>query len=585
MSPTCEAQGVRRGEQFAVTRADNARAAAEDSLEDYAFRYVPRTFRRWSAGAIGVTALGSIAFLADFSIGASVGIEHGTNNAVLGILFASITIFIVGLPIAYYAARYNIDLDLIARGSGFGYYGSSITTVIFAVFTCIFFALEGAIMAQGLHIALAIPLPIGYLISTVVVIPIVIYGMRALERLQFWTTPLWLALALLPLLWVIVSDPDAVSAFVTFTGASDGALSFQAIAGSAAVCFALTPQLAEQIDVIRAMPPRTRLNRRSWWASLLFAGPGWVLFSGIKQVIGVFLAVYLITRVDPDLGMRAAEPVRQFIALYESIMPEWLAIGLALVLVVVAQVKINVTNAYSGSLAWSNVYTRLTKTYPGRTIFIFFNGAIALALMWMDVFSLISFVLSLYANVVMAWLVTIAADIAINKHVLHISPKYPEFRRGMLRDWNPVGLVSVGLASLLSLAAFAGLLGEGLQPFSVLIAIGVAAIATPLMAVATRGRYYLRRQTDGIASPILDADGNPSGERLRCHVTGYTFERPDMLTSAERGAHGETQYVSSLALTLDDSDRYVLPAEPTSRRSQPPTRTAEVTGTQRGRGG
>ncbi|MEU8663736.1 hypothetical protein AB0C31_44635, partial [Actinoplanes philippinensis] len=28
---------------------DNARAAAEDSLEDYAFRYVPRTFRRWSA--------------------------------------------------------------------------------------------------------------------------------------------------------------------------------------------------------------------------------------------------------------------------------------------------------------------------------------------------------------------------------------------------------------------------------------------------------------------------------------------------------------------------------------------------------
>ena len=257
------------------------------------------------------------------------------------------------------------------------------------------------------------------------VIPIVIYGMRALERLQFWTTPLWLALALLPLLWVIVSDPDAVSAFVAFTGESDGAVSFEAIVASAAVCFALTPQLAEQIDVIRAMPPRTRANRRSWWASLLFAGPGWVLFSGIKQVIGVFLAVYLITRVDPGLGQQAAEPVRQFIALYESIMPEWLAIGLALVLVVVAQVKINVTNAYSGSLAWSNVYTRLTKTYPGRSVFIFFNLAIALALMWMDVFSLISFVLSLYANVVMAWLVTIAADIAINKHVLRISPIYP----------------------------------------------------------------------------------------------------------------------------------------------------------------
>lgn len=571
--------------QFTVSRADNARAAAEDSLEDYAFRYVPRTFRRWSAGSIGITALGSIAFLADFSIGASVGIEHGTHNAVLGILFASITIFIVGLPIAYYAARYNLDLDLIARGSGFGYFGSAITTVIFAVFTCIFFALEGAIMGQGLHVALAIPLPIGYLISTVVVIPIVIYGMRALERLQFWTTPLWLVLALVPLLWVMVSDPSAVSAFVTFPGDSDGAVSFQAIIASAAVCFALTPQLAEQIDVIRAMPPRTRLNQRSWWASLLFAGPGWVLFSGIKQVVGVFLAVYLITRVDPTLGQRAAEPVRQFIALYESIMPEWIAIVLALILVVVAQIKINVTNAYSGSLAWSNVYTRLTKTYPGRSIFIFFNLAIALGLMWMDVFSLISFVLSLYANVVMAWLVTIAADIVINKHVLRIAPVYPEFRRGMLYDWNPVGLLSVGLASLLSLAAFGGVFGEGPRPFSVLIAIGVAVAATPTMALITRGKYYLRRQTDGIASSMLDADGNPSGERLRCHVTGYTFERPDMLASAERGMYGETQYVSSLALTLDGSDRYVLPAEPLSRESGPPQRKPPPTGRKKRKGG
>ncbi|WP_435749282.1 purine-cytosine permease family protein [Microbacterium sp. PMB16] len=561
--------------KLTASRAGNARAAAEDSLEDYAFRYVPRTFRRWSAGSIGVTALGSIAFLADFSIGASVGIEHGTGNAVLGILFASLIIFIVGVPIAYYAARYNLDLDLIARGSGFGYYGSSITTVIFAVFTCIFFALEGAIMGQGLHVVIGIPLPLGYLISTVVVVPIVIHGMRALERLQFWTTPLWLGLALLPLLWVIVSDPDAVQAFVGFTGASGGDVSFEAVIASAALCFALTPQLAEQIDVIRAMPPRPRSHRRSWWAWLLFAGPGWVLFSGIKQVIGVFLAVYLITRVDPALGQRAAEPVRQFIALYESIMPEWLAVGLALVLVVIAQIKINVTNAYSGSLAWSNVYTRLTKTYPGRSIFIFVNLAMALALMWMDVFSLISFVLSLYANVVMAWLVTIATDIVFNKHVLRISPIYPEFRRGMLRDWNPVGLVSVGLASLLSLAAFAGLFGDDLRPFSVLIAIGVAVITTPVMALVTRGRYYLRRQTDGISSPMIDVDGNPSGERLRCHVTGYTFERPDMLASAERGPHGETQYVSSLALTLDDSDRYVLPAEPPSRRSHSPKKLVE----------
>ncbi len=82
------------------------------------------------------------------------------------------------------------------------------------------------------------------------------------------------------------------------------------------------------------------------------------------------------------------------------------------------------------------------------------------------------------------------------------------------------------------------------------------------MAIITRGRYYLRRRSDGILTPILDEDGNPSGERIRCHVTGYTFERPDMLVSGETGPHGEVQFVSSLALTLDESGRYVLPPEP-----------------------
>ncbi len=551
------APGVR-----AVERGGDARAAAEDSLEDYAFRYVPRSFRRWSALSVGGTALGSIAFLADFSIGAAIGLEHGTTNAVLGILLASVIIFLVGFPVAYYAARYNLDLDLIARGSGFGYYGSIITTVVFAGFTCIFFALEGAIMAQGLEVAVGIPLPLGYVISTVVVIPIVIFGMRALERLQFWTTPLWLALALVPLIWVVFTQPDSVTEFLEFTGASDGSVSFSAVVASAAVCFALTPQLAEQIDYIRVMPPRTAANSTSWWAAFVFSGPGWVIFSGTKQVIGLFLAVYLVTKVDPSLTDRAVEPVKQFLGMYRSLLPDWVALALALILIVIAQVKINVTNAYSGSLAWSNVYTRVKKRYPGRTVFVLFNLVIALALMLLDVFSLISFVLSLYANVVMAWLVTISADIVINKHLLRLSPRFPEFRRGMLHDWNPVGLVSVGLASLLSLLCFAGMFGPEMKPFSVLVAIAVAAIATPLMAILTRGRYYLRRASDGIPTPILDGNGNPSGERLRCHVTGYTFERPDMLASAEPGPRGEVQFVSSLALTLDESDRYVLPPEP-----------------------
>src|SRR6202035_843342 len=131
--------------------------ATRETLEDYTLRFAPRSYRRWSAGVVGISALGGIAYLADFAIGANIGISYGTTNALWGIAIFSVVIFATGLPLAYYAARYNIDLDLITRGSGFGYYGSVVTKVIFATFTFIFFALERLDHGAGSQAGIAHP--------------------------------------------------------------------------------------------------------------------------------------------------------------------------------------------------------------------------------------------------------------------------------------------------------------------------------------------------------------------------------------------------------------------------------------------
>jgi len=41
------------------------------------------------------------------------------------------------------------------------------------------------------------------------------------------------------------------------------------------------------------------------------------------------------------------------------------AVAVTVIFVIVSQVKINVTNAYAGSLAWSNFFARLTHSHPG----------------------------------------------------------------------------------------------------------------------------------------------------------------------------------------------------------------------------
>src|SRR6185437_14379768 len=250
-----------------IAEADlDTMTATKETLEDYTLRFAPRSYRKWSTRVVGISALGGIAYLADFAIGANIGIAYGTTNALWGILIFAVVVMLTGFPLAYYAARYNIDLDLITRGSGFGYYGSVLTNVIFATFTFIFFALEGSIMAQGLQLGLGIPLWAGYAVSTLMVIPLVIFGMKALAKLQVWTTPLWLILFVIPMAYLLISHPDSVETFFAYQGADgDGAPSFASMMLAAGVCLSLMAQIAEQIDYLRFMPPRTDANRKSWW--------------------------------------------------------------------------------------------------------------------------------------------------------------------------------------------------------------------------------------------------------------------------------------------------------------------------------
>ncbi|MFJ3880174.1 purine-cytosine permease family protein [Streptomyces sp. NPDC090077] len=533
--------------------APAAGQAVKETLEDYTLRFAPRSYRRWTPMVVATTALGGIAYMADFSIGAGIGLAHGTGNALVAIAVAAVVIFVTGFPLAYYGARYNIDLDLITRGAGFGYYGSVLTGVIFASFTFIFFALEGAIMAQGLELGLGLPLWLGYAVSTLMVIPLVVYGMKALSRLQVWTTPLWLLLMVGPLVYLIANDFGTVDRFLSYAGTDgEGAVNTASVMLGAGVCLSLIAQIGEQIDYLRFMPPKTEANRRAWWTAVVMAGPGWVLLGALKQAIGVFLAVHVIAEVGPAA---APEPIQQFRGAFEEMMPSWTVVPLAVALVVISQIKINVTNAYSGSLAWTNAFTRVTRHYPGRMVFVLVNLAFALALMEADMFSFLGGVLGFYSNCAIAWVVTVATDIGVNKYLLNLSPRRPEFRRGMLHAVNPVGVVAFTTASGLSIALYFGLLGDALQPYSPVAAAVIAFAVTPLMAVATKGRYYLRRTDDGIAEPLLDPEGNPSGVTLDCHVCLQPYERPDLAACVAHDA-----VVCSLCLSTDQAGEHVLPA-------------------------
>lgn len=521
---------------FRIRRDYNA-WVADESMEDYALRYTPRSFRKWSEWRVGNTAFGAVSFLALEAIGGAIALNYGFSNAVWAILVVGVITFLTGLPISYYAARYGVDMDLLTRGAGFGYLGSTLTSLIYASFTFIFFALEAAIMALALQMYFDIPIAWCYLISSVLIVPMVVRGITLISKLQMWTQPLWGVLLLLPYLAVAWKNPQAYADFTGLSGRTSGDSGFNPLmfGAAATVAFSLVVQIGEQVDFLRFLPEKTAVNRKRWWAAVLLAGPGWIVPGMLKMLGGAFLA-FLVLQQHQSM-VQAVEPTQMYLAGYAYVFdnPAWV-LAATVLFVVVSQIKINLTNAYAGSLAWSNFFARLTHSHPGRVVWLVFNVLIAVLLMSLGVFQALEKVLGLYGNVAIAWVGALVADLVINKP-LGLSPPGIEFKRAHLYDINPVGLGAMLSAATLAVLAYAGVFGPHAEAFAPFIALGTALLVSPLLAWLTRGRFYVARQPQ-----VLGA----SGQVLRCTVCENRFETEDMAHCPAYGAA-----ICSLCCTLE----------------------------------
>ncbi|HKO88907.1 MAG TPA: ATP-binding protein, partial [Burkholderiales bacterium] len=518
-------------------RRDYNTWVADETLEDYALRFTPRAFRKWSPFRVANTAIGAVSFLALEAIGGSIALNYGFTNALWAIVVVGLIIFLTGLPISYYAARYGVDMDLLTRGAGFGYIGSTITSLIYASFTFIFFAIEAAIMALALQMYFGLALPLGYLLSSLAIIPLVTHGITLISRLQLWTQPLWLVMLILPFAAVLYKDPDAFNRVTQLTGRTAEAVGFNALlfGAAATVAFSLIAQIGEQVDFLRFLPERTAKNRKAWWLAVLTAGPGWII-PGVLKMLGGALLAFLAFEHGID-ALKAMEPTQMYLIGYSYVFSDIsVALAATALFVIVSQVKINVTNAYAGSLAWSNFFARLTHTHPGRVVWLVFNVLIAVALMVLGVFGALEHVLAVYSNVAIAWVGALVSDLVINKP-LGLSPKHIEFKRAHLYDINPVGVGSMCIASLLGMSAYLGAWGAWMQAFSPFIALVTAFICVPAIALLTRSRYYIARQSKALAS---------AGQNVRCCICEHEFESEDM---AHCPAYGGP--ICSLCCTLD----------------------------------
>ncbi len=498
---------------------------ADQTLEDYALRFTARQGRKMSIERVAMTALGATAFLALESIAAAVTLTYGFTNTLIAMLVVCFLFFVTGLPIVYHAARNGLDIDLLTRGAGFGYLGSTITSLIYASFTFIFFAIEAAILAAALRALFNIPLALGYLLSALAVIPIVTHGITAISRFQLGTQPLWLILQVSALGVVIVHESERYEGWTDFVPAGlEGAGQFDLMlfGAAASVLFAMVAQIGEQVDYLRFMPEKTRENRNRWWFWLILAGPGWVFIGLIKMLLGSFLAYIAVT--EGAAFVVATDPTLMYQRVFQYLThSEGLSLLLAGVMVIISQMKINVTNAYAGSIAWSNFFSRLTHSHPGRVVWLVFNVTIALILMELGIYEALEAILGVFAIVAVSWLGSLSAELMINKP-LGLSPPGIEFKRAHLYDVNPVGIGSMAMAVLAGLLAYLGFFGEEARTLSHFISLACCFVMMPLLALLTKGRFYRARESYELR--LLKV--HTPQEQQQCGICENHFEHEDL---------------------------------------------------------
>lgn len=112
----------------------------------------------------------------------------------------------------------------------------------------------------------------------------------------------------------------------------------------------------------------------------------------------------------------------------------------------------------------------------------------------------------------------------INKR-LGLSPPYIEFKRAYLYSVNPAGFGAMVIASTVSILAFFGLFGTSAEAFSTFIAAGLALVLCPLIAWATKGKYYLARPNtvNGPGARVADVTATHL-----CSVCETAYELPDI---------------------------------------------------------
>lgn len=448
--------------------------------EDYALRKVPPTWR-YPASSIVLSLLGGATAGIFLAFPAELAESFGIANVLVGIAYGLVVQALLNFVFVKAAARTGLSSDLMSRGLALGFDGAAWTTLIYWISWVTYFGTEGQILAGAIAKQFDISLNWSYLIVGLAFLPLVLYGLSFMSRFQKWTLYLYVVAMVALIVTVIVGG--GASEVGDFWSAHDTGLTGLGVLGAIAAYNGLIGNVtfghADMARLLARTPSKGGTLRRLWSISLLpYSLFAYVIFG----LLGLFFWA----------ATAKTNPGEYFVGI----------LGVAgFILIIITQLRINLINAYSGSLSLANFFSRL-HWIPGRPFWGILMVIIGTAAMFADILNNLGTVLTFEGVLLAAWIGVIFADLVLVRGRGKRGPDHGDFieyRRAMLPHWNPIGVVPLIVSTAVGLTfafggqygLFGGVLALNLSGW---IAFVVALLLTWLLGNRSRGRSYAIRE-------------------------------------------------------------------------------------------
>lgn len=448
--------------------------SSTEAVEDYAVGRVPAHYR-WPIPAIILVLLGNSTAMFWFILGADLSFQVGWPTMLWPLVYMFIVATVIGAVVMKLASNEGLSLNLLTRGLGFGYKGSAFTSLIYGVNFVFYFIFEGTIVSHAIanHLGVAVDSPGGIAIFAVLGLIAIFFvwrGMSSLQFLQTWGVPLFIALFAFciyqltnnyeivgPTGWLPNGTVDESKIWIVMSMAN-GQIVFQGLIAT---------------DYGRFAKP-----------GITHKGTTVIMLGMLIPVLpillaGALLAHTLLPHIPTDAITNSMDPGYVFPAIMGL---------LGVVFAVMTQIRINVINLYSGSIALSNTMDMAFNFRPGRQWWMLLVWVLGVILYSVNVLQYMTTFLAITGILTNTWVFIILADYLICRRLLNLAPSdFVEYRKEYLTSWNPCGVFSliVGVA-----VGAAGVLGAYPIYYASFISMIVGPILHVAASIATRGSFY-----------------------------------------------------------------------------------------------